>query len=248
MAWFKREKVARERLHVVSGAPAVELRQVSFSRAEKVIFASLSLRLDERRIGIIGDNGSGKSTLARLFNGLILPDSGYVTIYGHESQKQQVLLPQLVGFLFQNPDHQILFPTVLEELSFGLTQLGDSQAVADQKAKKCLLEQGKSDWADRPAQSLSEGEKQRLCLWSVVLMGPKLLVLDETFASLDLRTRIQMMNELKLQKQQLIMVTHELNLLSDFDRVIWLHHGQIKADGDPLAVIAEYRHHAGVED
>lgn len=244
MAWFRREKKAPPRLIAQPGAPAIELKQVSFSRAEKQIFSDLNLTLDERRIGIIGDNGSGKSTLSRLFNGLVLPDSGEVLVYGHAASEHGAALAQLVGFLFQNPDHQLLFPTVLEELAFGLTQLGCTQAEAEQRARDCLQLQDRPHWADRPVQSLSEGEKQRLCLWAIVLMGPQLLVLDETFASLDLRSRTQMMRELEQQEQQLLMITHELDLLENFDRVLWLHEGAVRADGDAASVIANYRRYA----
>lgn len=244
MAWFKRDAAARGPLEAILSAPAVEFSQVSFSREGKLIFPGLTLRIDERRVGIIGDNGSGKSTFARLLNGLLLPDAGRVCIYGHDTTEQTTRLSSLVGFLFQNPDHQILFPTVLEELCFGLMQLGQLQAVAEERARAYLILRDCEDWADRPAQSLSEGEKQRLCLWAVLLMEPQLLVLDETFASLDLRSRLGMMQELDAQQQQLLMITHDLDLLQGFDRVLWLHHGEIRADGEAQLVIDGYRTYA----
>lgn len=244
MAWFKREAAARGPLEPIPGAPAVELSQVSFSREGKLIFPKLTLRIDERRVGIIGDNGSGKSTFARLLNGLLLPNAGRVCIYGHDTSEQTARLSSLVGFLFQNPDHQILFPTVLEELCFGLMQLGKSQTEAEAQAREYLVSRDCGGWADRPAQSLSEGEKQRLCLWAVLLMEPKLLVLDETFASLDLRSRLRMMQELEAQQQQLLMITHDLELLQGFDRILWLHHGELREDGEALGVIDAYRTYA----
>lgn len=244
MAWFKRKvQTKRAPLECLPSAPAVEFRQVDFAREGKPVFKSLSLCFNERRIGIIGDNGSGKSTLARMLNGLILPDAGQVKIYGHDSAQHAADLPGLVGFLFQNPDHQILFPTVLEELAFGLTQLGRSQVAAELQAREYLQQQQRSSWADRPVQSLSEGEKQRLCLWSIFLMQPRLLVLDETFSSLDLRARGRMMAELE-QQQQLVMITHELDLLQGFDRVLWLHQGELRADGAAESVITDYRRYA----
>lgn len=244
MAWFKREAAVRGALEPMPGATAIEFSQVSFSREGKLVFPRLTLGIDERRVGIIGDNGSGKSTFARLLNGLLLPDAGHVCIYGHDTAEQTARLSSLVGFLFQNPDHQILFPTVLEELSFGLMQLGQSQVDAEARARAYLILRDCEDWADRPAQSLSEGEKQRLCLWAVLLMEPKLLVLDETFASLDLRSRLRMMQELEAQQQQLLMITHDLELLQGFDRVLWLHHGELRADGEAQVVIDAYRSYA----
>lgn len=244
MAWFKREAAVRGPLEPVPSAPAIEFSQVSFTREGKLIFPGLTLCIDERRVGIIGDNGSGKSTFARLLNGLLLPDAGRVCLYGHDTAEQTARLSSLVGFLFQNPDHQILFPTVLEELCFGLMQLGRTQADAEQRASAYLILRDCEDWADRPAHSLSEGEKQRLCLWAVLLMEPKLLVLDETFASLDLCSRLRMMQELEVQQQQLLMITHDLELLQGFDRVLWLHHGELRADGEAQIVIDAYRTYA----
>ncbi len=244
MRWFRQEKSRRSALSAVSGAPAIDMRNVVYKRAGKVILDGLSLQLDERRVGIIGDNGSGKSTFARLLNGLLSPDSGTLKVFGIDATQHTASLPQFVGFLFQNPDHQILFPTVLEELAFGLTQLGLKQGDAERLAREYLRAQCRIEWADRPSQSLSEGEKQRLCLWSVLLMKPRLLVLDESFASLDLRSRYDFMAELNRQQQQLLMITHELDLLENFERIVWLHKGSVKADGDAKTVISAYKQYA----
>lgn len=241
MAWFRRKALSQGPLEPLLSAPAIRFSQVSYSREEKLIFPGLSVRIDERRVGIIGDNGSGKSTFARLLNGLLLPDAGQVCIYGHNTAEETGRLSSLVGFLFQNPDHQILFPTVLEELCFGLMQLGRTQTEAEARAREYLISRDSQGWADRPAHSLSEGEKQRLCLWAVLLMEPKLLVLDETFASLDMRSRLRMMQELDAQQQQLLMITHDLELLQSFDRVLWLQNGEVQADGNAQVVIDAYR-------
>lgn len=245
MAWYRRQRKVQQRLEAIPQAAAVVLKGVDVRREGREVLSAIDLLIDERRVGIVGDNGSGKSTLARLFNGLLLPDAGDVEIYGHNSAYSGVSrLPALVGFLFQNPDHQILFPTVLEEMAFGLQQLSASQLDAQTLCREYLASHGCQDWADRPAQSLSEGEKQRLCLWSVLLMKPKLLVLDESFSSLDIRTRFSIMAELERQDLQIVMISHELELLERFDRVIWLHHGRIEADGEAAQVLAAYRQYA----
>ncbi|MEH0070740.1 ATP-binding cassette domain-containing protein [Pannonibacter sp. Pt2-lr] len=100
--------------------------QVSLKRGDKTVLEGLSLTLSERRIALIGLNGSGKSSFVRLLNGLLLPDSGTLQIYGADTRQARANLPRHVGFVFQNPDHQAIFPTVEEEIAFGLTQLGQS--------------------------------------------------------------------------------------------------------------------------
>lgn len=247
MRWFSRNARPRKLLQAIPGAPALEFRNVSFERNGQPIIDNLTIALDEKRIGIIGDNGSGKSTLVRMLNGLIAPDDGELLVFGHCAKKQASELAALVGFLFQNPDHQILFPTVLEELAFGLMQLGLDQTEAEQLARNKLKAENCFSWSDRPSQSLSEGEKQRLCLWAVMLMNPKLLVLDESFSSLDLPTRGQLMRHLELQSQRQIMITHELELVRTFDRVLWLHKGRIVADGAADSVIGQYLQYVGLQ-
>ncbi len=244
MAWFKTERGPERRLQANATAPAIVLEGVNVDRGGRRVLTGIDLTITESRVGVIGDNGSGKSTLARLLNGLLLPDSGRVQVYGHSTETYASQLPALVGFLFQNPDHQILFPTVIEELAFGLQQLGSTKAQAESAAGQFLDLQACTQWADRPVQSLSEGEKQRVCLWSVLLMEPRLLVLDESFSSLDLRSRLAMMAELTRAALPVIMISHELDLVAEFDRVIWLHEGRIEADGDAATVIAAYRRYA----
>jgi len=142
MALFKRKAPKPASLSPMTGAPAVQLNDVHLSREGRVVFEGLDVSIDERRVGIVGDNGSGKSTLTRLLNGLLMPDSGQVHVYGHDVAEHASAMPSLVGFIFQNPDHQILFPTVLEELVFGLVQLGQSGEEAETVARQFLADHG----------------------------------------------------------------------------------------------------------
>ena len=109
-----------------SGDPSVtfEMAGVSFFREGRALLTGLNLRVTERRIGIVGRNGSGKTTLARVLSGLVAPDQGEVRVCGVDIAKDRRAAIQTVGILFQNPDHQIIFPTVEEELAFGLLQAG----------------------------------------------------------------------------------------------------------------------------
>ena len=106
--------------------PGIMLRGAGYSVGAKVILADLTLDLTEARIGIVGRNGSGKTSLLRLIAGLVAPTSGEVRVEGIDPAKDRKAMLRALGILFQNPDHQILFPTVGEELAFGLTQMGQA--------------------------------------------------------------------------------------------------------------------------
>jgi biotin transport system ATP-binding protein len=203
------------------------------------ILSNLTLDLNEPRIGIIGRNGSGKTTLLRLMAGLIPPTSGTVTIDGLDPTDRRAILPRL-GILFQNPDHQILFPTVAEELAFGLRQMGQSQSQADTAAMALLAAEGRSHWATAPTHTLSQGQRHYLCLLSVLLMQPATILLDEPFAGLDLPTQIRLARRLKALAQRLITITHDPASLTQCDRVLWLEAGQVRADGAPGPTLAAF--------
>jgi biotin transport system ATP-binding protein len=147
----------------------------------------------------------------------------------------------LTGFLFQNPDHQIVFPVVAEEIAFGLRERGQSAKAARDAVLALLGAHGHIDWADRPVHELSDGQKQLVCILAVTITSPEILLLDEPFSSLDLPTRHDLMRRLEAMPQKLIMASHDLDLLAGFDRVIWLDEGCIRADGTPASVIAAYR-------
>jgi biotin transport system ATP-binding protein len=207
----------------------MELIRISLQRDERQVFRDLSLQLSERRIGLIGANGSGKSSLLRLFKGLLLPTSG------------EVKNPYPTGFVFQNPDHQILFPTVMEELCFGLLEQGVDETKARDAATRLLTDHGYEALLKRATHELSDGQKQLVCIFSVLLDGAEWLLFDEPCAALDLRTTESVMQLISRLPQRLVMATHDLSLLENFDRVIWLDQGSIQADGAPHDVIPKYR-------
>jgi biotin transport system ATP-binding protein len=223
------------------GTYGIQFDNVGFARGDRQILRALTLRLEERRIGIIGNNGSGKSTLLRLINGLLLPDSGQVLVDGRDTAGHRKMLPTEIGFVFQNPDHQILFPTVGEELTFTLTERGIDKRTARQRADAFLKMFDCDDWAERPVHELSEGQKQLVCILAVLVAEPRAILLDEPFSSLDLPTRVTLMSRLLAQSQHIIMASHDLDLLGGFDRVVWLDDGRVIKDGTPSEIIPLYR-------
>lgn len=218
----------------------IRLEQVGVDLAGKRVLSGLSLTLTEARIGIIGRNGSGKSTLLRLMAGLIAPSVGHVTVDGIDPAKDRKAMLSALGILFQNPDHQILFPTVIEELAFGLTQQGQPKAHAEKTARAALAAEGRDHWADASTHTLSQGQRQYLCLLAVLLMGPRTILLDEPFAGLDLPTHARMQRRLTALPQRLITISHDPSAVASCDRVIWLEAGCVQADGPPAAVLPAF--------
>lgn len=200
----------------------------------------LDLHLTERRIAVIGRNGSGKTTLLRLIAGLVAPVSGQVMVEGADLWRDRKAALRQIGILFQNPDHQILFPTVDEELAFGLRQQGHSKADAAAAVSALLSEEGRAHWAGLSTQALSQGQKQHLCLMAVLLMQPGTLLLDEPFAALDLPTQARLARRLEALPQRLITISHDPRGLSTCDRVLWLEGGALVGDGPPSTLLPAF--------
>ncbi|MFM2391353.1 MAG: hypothetical protein RLZZ437_2908 [Pseudomonadota bacterium] len=216
----------------------ITLTDVSFRVADKLIIAPLTLRLSEQRIGIVGRNGSGKTTLLRLIAGLVAPTSGEIRVDGINPSGDRKGLISALGILFQNPDHQILFPTVAEEIAFGLRQLG--HAAPDDAALRVLADHGRSHWAKAATHTLSQGQRHYLCLMAVLAMQPATILLDEPFAGLDLPSQMRLKRSFAALPQRLITITHDPAAVADFDRVLWLEAGQVLADGAPAAVLPAF--------
>ncbi|MGB0533077.1 MAG: energy-coupling factor ABC transporter ATP-binding protein [Paracoccaceae bacterium] len=218
----------------------IQFENVSLSLNARKLLNAVTLDIQEQRVGVIGRNGSGKTSFARLLCGLLAPSSGRVRVNGNDLFKHRAAALKTVGILFQNPDHQIIFPTVLEELSFGLTQQGQRKAEAMQNATKILQQFDRLDWAERTIATLSQGQRHLVCLLSVLAMAPPLLVLDEPFAGLDLPTKTYLQNLLYGLDQSVLHITHDLQALAEYERVIWLEKGQVAGDGLPKNIIPAF--------
>lgn len=205
-----------------------------------LVLDRLNLHLTEGRIGILGRNGSGKTTLLRLIAGLIAPDTGTVRVDGFDPYTDRRAALAALGILFQNPDHQILFPTVEEELAFGLAQQGVTQANALAQAHQALRAEGRAHWSKVPVTSLSQGQRHYLCLMAVLMMAPRTILLDEPLAGLDLPTQARLARRFAALPQRLVTITHDPAAVRDCDRVLWLEAGRIVADGPPDRVLPAF--------
>jgi len=207
---------------------------------QRRVLHDLSLQLTQRRIGIIGANGSGKSSFARLINGLTLPSNGHVTIDGLDTKREGKAVRRKVGFVFQNPDHQIVMPLVEEDLAFGCKNLGLDKKEIDARITKILAHYDLESMRQQSAHLLSGGQKQLLAICGVLIMQPEIIVFDEPTTLLDLRNKRRVAAVMDTLSQQLVVVSHDLDLLAGFERILVFDQGRIVYDAPPDIALPYY--------
>jgi len=205
------------------------------------LLGPVSLRLTERRVAVVGANGSGKSTLARLLNGLVVPSSGTVRVDGLDTRDDGPAVRRRVGFVFTDPDAQIVMPTPVEDVALSLRRTVPDPDERDARARAALARVGLADRADLPVPALSGGQRQLLALTSVLATEPDVLVCDEPTTLLDLRWRTVVDDLLAALPQQVVVVTHDLDAALRADRVLVVDDGRVVHDGEPAAAVAAYR-------
>lgn len=221
--------------------PTIDFSSVTVAFDETVVLDDINLTLSEQRIGIIGQNGGGKSTLIRLINGLGEPSAGTVTVDGISPSEQGKKVREKVGFVFSDAENQIVMPNVRDDIAFSLRRFKLSKAERTARVDAALERFGLLDFAERSPHTLSGGQKQLLALAAVLVIDPVLIIADEPTTLLDLRNRDRIKREFAQLDQQLIVVTHDLEFLMDFDRVICIDDHKVAADGAPQEVIDFYR-------
>ncbi|UER54337.1 ABC transporter ATP-binding protein [Kineosporiaceae bacterium SCSIO 59966] len=218
----------------------IRLRGVRHRFGERTVLDGIDLDIAERRVGVVGANGSGKSTLVRTLNGLVVPDAGTVTVDGLDTRRDGPAVRRRVGFVFTDPDAQIVMPTVAEDVGFSLRRSGLSPAQRAERVASVLDRFGLAGHADHPCHLLSGGQKQLLALAAVLVTEPEVLVLDEPTTLLDLRNARRIRDLVAGLPQQVVLVTHHLDLLEGFDRVLVLDEGRVVADGPPERAVPAY--------
>ena len=204
------------------------------------VLEPLSLTLREQRIGVIGANGGGKSTLIRMINGLGEPSSGRVLVDGLDVAANGRQVRKKVGFVFSDAENQIVMPTVREDIAFSLRRHKIPRAEKQRRVEEMMDRFHLTAHADQSPHTLSGGQKQLLALAAVLIIEPEVVIADEPTTLLDLRNRILIREVFRTLPQQLIVVSHDLDFLSDFDRVICIDNHRIAADGAPSEVIPHY--------
>jgi energy-coupling factor transport system ATP-binding protein len=204
---------------------------------------TLSVRQGEF-VAIIGQNGSGKTTLIKHFNGLLKPTHGFVIVNGHDTDKLPTSeLARSVGYVFQNPDHQIFAESVKDEISFGPRNLGFPQIRIDKNMKQVLEEMGLSGMEEDLPFKLSRGQRQRLAVASILAMEPSILIIDEPTTGQDWKESTKLMELVKNLNEHghtCIITTHNMNLVSLFARrVIVMRSGRLFIDGPTQDVFGQ---------
>ena len=218
----------------------IEVSNVNHRFGERHVLRNINLSIVERRVGVIGANGSGKSTFVRLLNGLLIPDEGAVAVDSIDTRQDVKAVRRKVGFVFQNPDNQIVFPVVEEDIEFGLKNLKLPKDEIGRRVDSILARYRLEHLRESAAHLLSGGEKQMLAISSVLVMQPQYVVFDEPMTLLDLRNKKLVLDTIHTIEQPVILVTHDLDHLHDFERVIVFDQGEIVADGIPESAIQYY--------
>jgi len=203
--------------------------------------ASLTIQNGEF-VAIMGQNGAGKTTLVKHFNGLLKPTKGRVFVDGVETTKVSVAaLARNVGFVFQNPDHQLFSETVEDEIAFALRNFGFKENVIKRRVTWALNLIGLTQYRKTSPFMLSGGERKRAALASVLAWNPKILILDEPTIGQDYQQKEklrQFILQMKTQRKTIIIVTHDVEFVAECNpRVLLMRNGKIVADGEAKRVL-----------
>ncbi len=225
--------------------PIIEVRDVSYrydgSAPPALEHVNLTIGRGEF-LAFIGQNGAGKTTLAKTFNGILMPTSGTVIVDGHETRSAGLdMLARIVGYCYQNPDHQIFSNTVRDEIAFGPRNLGMPAAEVARAVEQALQLVGMEKDAETYPFMLGRGQRQKLAVASVLAMGSPVLVVDEPTTGLDLRGALSIMDLLRrwnADGRTIIIVTHDMNIVAEYAaRTVVMAGGHVVADGPTREVL-----------
>lgn len=230
-----------------SAVPVLELRGVTYSYpgAARPAVQDVSLTVHEGEcVGIIGQNGSGKSTLVKLVTGLLRPSSGEIRYRGEDLTSLRVAqIAQRIGLVLQNPDYQLFNVSAIEEVRFGLRNLGLPPEEVERRARESLAAVGLDGVADLFPFRLSFGDRRRLAVAAVLAMQPDVLILDEPTTAQDYRGRYllaDLAEELRREGRTVIMISHDMELVAHYaSRVVVLWDGCVLTQGPPHEVFAQ---------
>jgi energy-coupling factor transporter ATP-binding protein EcfA2 len=227
------------------GEKIIEVRDLVFDYNGHQALRGISLDIRKGEfVAIVGQNGSGKTTLVKHFNGLLTPSSGSVTIFGNSSETTSVVeLSKRVGYVFQNPDHQIFNDTVEQEVSFSLRLRGMTEVDISDRTRETLDVVGLSGRGDEDPFTMTKGERQRVAVASVLAARPDVIIMDEPTTGLDYLEQLRMMELLKKLNQAghtIIAITHTMWVVAEYaQRVIVVVDGTILEDDSVRKVFGE---------
>ena len=225
----------------------IHAEDLRFSYEEDAAPVLEGLSLDIERgsfTAILGHNGSGKSTLAKLFNGILLPTAGRVTVNGIDTADSARILDvrRTVGLVFQNPDNQIVASVVEDDVAFAPENLGVPSAEIRERVDEALRSVGMYEFRLHAPHLLSGGQKQRVAIAGVLAMRPECIVLDEPTAMLDPIGRREVLETVERLRREhgltVVLITHHMDECVGADRLIVMSSGKIVLGGAPRAVFS----------
>jgi len=200
---------------------------------------------DGEYLALMGENGAGKTTLAKHLNGLLKPTKGVVLIDNADTRETPIAeLSKKVGYVFQNPEHQLFLPTVEEEVSFAPKTAGYSDEVVEANVEWALRLLNLEGLRNRSPMTLGVGEQRRVSMASILSLKPKIFVMDEPTTGQDdnlKRTVSNALTELNRQGNTVIVITHDVDFVAESDatRIITMLNGEVIADGPPDEILAD---------
>jgi len=239
-------RVNRRESLLVGGKPVIEFRDVSFVYEDGTLAVkNVNLEvLEGDFLAIIGPNGSGKTTIAKLMTALYKPTRGVVEIFGEDSRDLSASDVALrVGYVYQNPDHQLFCNTVYEEVAFALRNMGLDEGEVRQRVEEMLGFVGLSGFEDVPPYFLSKGERQRLAIAAVLAMGPQVIIVDEPTTGQDeqqSRIIMELLARMNRAGRTVVVITHDMKLVAEYARSVALvRDGEVLAVGPTRKVLAD---------
>jgi len=240
---------ATETTEIEEGKPIIEVKDLwhiyGKGEEENVALKELNLEIYEGDfVALIGQNGSGKTTLAKHFNGLLKPTKGNVFVGGLDTRKTSCTkLAEIVGYCFQNPDHQIFNTRVWDEVAFGPRNLFLRNEQVRERVSEALEQVGLKGYDERNPFFLGKGERRKIAVASVLAMYPKVLVVDEPSTGMDWRDSTSMMDlvtKINQTGKTVIFITHDMNLVArSAKRVIVMAQGRVLLDGPTRWVFSQ---------
>ncbi|MCF1685436.1 energy-coupling factor ABC transporter ATP-binding protein [Tetragenococcus halophilus] len=228
--------------------PIISLKNITFRyQVDQVqpALQDLSLAVNKGEwVAIIGHNGSGKSTLAKTINGLLLPETGNISVGQLQLNEENIwTIRKMVGMVFQNPDNQFVGATVEDDVAFGMENQGIPREKMVPRVKEALEQVKLTDFAAKEPARLSGGQKQRVAIAGILALRPDIIILDEATSMLDPEGRQEVISILKEVKEKyqltVLSITHDIDEAANANRILVMREGQLMDEGTPAQIFSQ---------